>query len=609
MTGQVPAKEKLGVVVESRRREYWTELVLLITPKEIGAERKPLLGEFLEVVFEERGGRRRYVAMVRDAYYAPLSGRDYLREMGLGHMNDPDFLKKDVWTAKEHNFLHFVLVILGALGEEEGHLRFYPSTRTIPPITRVEVYPFTEAELARVVDLTVGVPQGGGEGNAGGRVRLGYLCYGSGYEPGAEHKDAGKTVDPALFRGRRTANFGKTGFGKSNENKVIITLVAHAFPETGFLIFDLNGEYAVQTTSTTEMGLVQAFARLGLKGRIVFYTNRHGKGLEDLAEYVEVRPLKVDFYKHPRLAVELAYHRSVFLGEKPPQYLEGVYFGWEDVEAVPNRMAYVYGALRGVGLASSPGFTVRLGKQTYRLDSREGWEELRARLDIGSQDEEEEEGDQEGERRKSKKASGGTRDLYRFKNRLSFLNRLHAPGEEQDLVARVKADLFEERGKVVILDLPSLGEMADFFTKHLMAELFQEAVELYGERQADFIVVIEEAHNLLRDEAGPFYRVAKEGRKYGMGMLYSTQSPSDIPKEILAQTENFLVKHVSSEEDAKVLHKVKVAFAPVTGFLLSEPIVGYSYVYFEPYQPFVVPLKVRLLEEVVAELSHWGKGS
>ena len=201
---------------------------------------------------------------------------------------------------------------------------------------------------------------------------------------------------------------------------------------------------------------------------------------------------------------------------------------------------------------------------------------------------------------------GGARELYSRAKVFSFLRAFHAPGKEANFLETIKEDLFGEKtegeGKVVILDLPSLGEAADFFTLRLMDLLFDRAVELYGKRQANFLVVLEEAHNFLEDKAGIFYRVAKEGRKYGIGMLYSTQSPASIPMEILSQTENFLVKHLSSEEDVKVLKRAKAPFAFVADFLLSEPIIGYSYVYFEPYQPFVVPLRVKLLEHVLKSL-------
>jgi hypothetical protein len=159
--------------------------------------------------------------------------------------------------------------------------------------------------------------------------------------------------------------------------------------------------------------------------------------------------------------------------------------------------------------------------------------------------------------------------------------------------------------KLVILDLPSpRPEMVEFFSVRLASSVFDKALDVYP-KKLDTTLLIEEAHNLLSNPQGIFYRLAKEGKKYGIGMLYSTQSPSSIPNEILSQTENFFIKHVSSEGDIRALDKAKVAFdEPVASFILSEPVVAVSYVYMEPYQPFPVPVKIKLLEDIVKELGE-----
>ncbi len=114
---------------------------------------------------------------------------------------------------------------------------------------------------------------------------------------------------------------------------------------------------------------------------------------------------------------------------------------------------------------------------------------------------------------------------------------------------------------------------------------------------------VEEAHNVLSDEQNTIFpRIAREGRKYGIDMVYSTQRPGSIDEDILTQSENFFVMHVGSEEDAMRLRKVKVAFAnPITDFILTEPAVGMAYVYSEPYQPYVLSCKVRKFEDVLSD--------
>jgi DNA helicase HerA-like ATPase len=596
-------REPIGVVVASRRNGPWTEVVLVLTPEELDRGERLLLGEFVRVSFDGKD----YVGMVLDGYYEPVAPANPTYELALAHVNKVDLKREDPWTRKEINFYHHRIAILGRVLEKGD---FAPSTRLLPPVVEARVYRMDERELGRLLAAEVKA-QEKREREGERRYAFGHLAYG--LEEKGEHPEAVKEVDPRLFVGKRTANFGKTGFGKSNENKVILTLLAHAFPEVGMLILDQNAEYLLQTESTTSQGLAQAFKALGIKGRIRFYTKKEEaweKRLSDhlgseWREHVEIRPLKVDFYQFPDLAISLAYHRRQLEGTTPPQYLEKAYYNIEDWKRIPNRMAYVYGAFRKAGLLPGNGFKVRYSNAEYELADDEAWKSLQKSLDSGSQG--------AGRRRRGRGSSseneeesddGGARELYIRAKAFSFLRAFHAPGREENFIETVVRDLLEEEGKVVVLDLPSLGDGATFFVQRLMTSLFERAIELYGERQANFVVVLEEAHNVLEEEGSIFYRVAKEGRKYGIGMLYSTQSPASIPMEILSQTENFLVKHLSSEEDVKALKKAKASFAFVADFLLSEPIIGYSYVYFEPYQPFVVPLRVKLLESVLKELGE-----
>ena len=43
----------------------------------------------------------------------------------------------------------------------------------------------------------------------------------------------------------------------------------------------------------------------------------------------------------------------------------------------------------------------------------------------------------------------------------------------------------------------------------------------------------------MKSNANPFVRVAKEGRKFGLGVIAITQRPSAISDEIRTQAENF----------------------------------------------------------------------
>jgi DNA helicase HerA-like ATPase len=78
------------------------------------------------------------------------------------------------------------------------------------------------------------------------------------------------------------------------------------------------------------------------------------------------------------------------------------------------------------------------------------------------------------------------------------------------------------------------------------------------------------------DEGTRIYRrFAKEGAKYHIGMVYSTQSPTTINPDLLAQTENFFVAHLASQDDVNRLSKLNIAYDSLKNDILQAKTVGY----------------------------------
>lgn len=126
-------------------------------------------------------------------------------------------------------------------------------------------------------------------------------------------------------------------------------------------------------------------------------------------------------------------------------------------------------------------------------------------------------------------------------------------------------------------------------TKFVNNTLGQQYVQLY----------FEEAHNLFppdsKDLTGVYARFAKEGAKFHIGIVYSTQSPSTINKELLAQTENFFVGHLSSQDETKALSRVQVAFAGCEEDIMRAKTPGYMRMLTMSHR-FVVPIQALLFE-------------
>lgn len=73
-------------------------------------------------------------------------------------------------------------------------------------------------------------------------------------------------------------------------------------------------------------------------------------------------------------------------------------------------------------------------------------------------------------------------------------------------------------------------------------------------RPSPVLLVLEEAHRYLGEGASALTRnsanrIAREGRKYGVGLMLVTQRPTELPKTALAQCGTFVALRLSNSED------------------------------------------------------------
>ncbi len=77
-------------------------------------------------------------------------------------------------------------------------------------------------------------------------------------------------------------------------------------------------------------------------------------------------------------------------------------------------------------------------------------------------------------------------------------------------------------------------------------------------RPSPVLVVLEEAHRYLGENTAPLTRdsanrIAREGRKYGIGLLLVTQRPTELPKTALAQCGTIIALRLSNSEDQSAI--------------------------------------------------------
>jgi hypothetical protein len=125
------------------------------------------------------------------------------------------------------------------------------------------------------------------------------------------------------------------------------------------------------------------------------------------------------------------------------------------------------------------------------------------------------------------------------------------------------ADIVEavDKNRTVIIDLSNAPEeLVTFFGELVSQELFNHQMNRFtedklGEHYVQFY--FEEAHNLFpRDDKnlrGIYNRLAKEGAKLNIGIIYSTQSIESLSPDLLKNTENFFIAHLNDDREIKAL--------------------------------------------------------
>ena len=53
-----------------------------------------------------------------------------------------------------------------------------------------------------------------------------------------------------------------------------------------------------------------------------------------------------------------------------------------------------------------------------------------------------------------------------------------------------------------------------------------------------------------------FERIAKEGRKYGVGLIVITQRPSEVDRTVLSQSSNYVAMRLTNSDDQNVIKKL-----------------------------------------------------
>ena len=108
---------------------------------------------------------------------------------------------------------------------------------------------------------------------------------------------------------------------------------------------------------------------------------------------------------------------------------------------------------------------------------------------------------------------------------------------------------------------------------NIIARMVFDALQRYRKHSDEqkvlpTVLVMEEAHTFIKrykedaenqDAASVccqvFERIAREGRKFGLGLLLSSQRPSELSPTVLSQCNTFLIHRISNDRDQDLVHR------------------------------------------------------
>lgn len=138
----------------------------------------------------------------------------------------------------------------------------------------------------------------------------------------------------------------------------------------------------------------------------------------------------------------------------------------------------------------------------------------------------------------------------------------------EDVLRQFTSYKAEEESNITIIDLSGIPFELLSITVSLISRLMFDfcyyARRVESKTKQPFLMVYEEAHkyapksSLARYKASlaAIERIAKEGRKYGISLLISTQRPSEVSETIFSQCSNFLAMRLTNPDDQSYVRRL-----------------------------------------------------
>ena len=129
-----------------------------------------------------------------------------------------------------------------------------------------------------------------------------------------------------------------------------------------------------------------------------------------------------------------------------------------------------------------------------------------------------------------------------------------------------------QNGRVTVIDLSLVPTEIIHLVTAVVARIIFEALQRYRKiegKSLPTVMVMEEAHTFIKrykeDSENQnaaelccrvFEKIAREGRKFGLGLVLSSQRPSELSPTVLSQCNTFILHRISNDRDQELVSKL-----------------------------------------------------
>lgn len=435
------------------------------------------------------------------------------------------------------------------------------------------------------------------------------------------------SIQPSDFLARRTAVLGMTRTGKSNMIKQTVSVVKRVADEGGVkigqIIYDINGEYAnanqqdkgsiadVYPKETVRYRMIQTPGFMELQNNFYLQVNEGfsiirqvvKENKNDSANDVNVflntsfdEPDPQDKSAHNRWQVRTAAYKAMLYkaGFEPPKNYIVKFKANKNVQAAASQAAgtQLKDPSKGLTLPEAVEWFLALRTVERELRSQKPPDYLKSSSGKPWMDD-----DTFAILNMMAQKNQGDTFTKGYKV-LTDARKYHSPRRSQEVADEIYQHL--SGGKIVILDL-SVGDptLREKISKQIAQDIFQKSMMKFveGKIPPNIVVYIEEAHNLIGKDSeltDTWPRLAKEGAKYRIALVYATQEVSSVHPNILANTENWFISHLNNEREIRELAKF-YDFSDFSRSLIKAQDVGFARIK-TLSGPFVIPVQIDVFD-------------